>query len=106
MILGCHDKKTESFLAGERIARFQSFAAQAHRRLTVLSEAACLKDLRGLASNHFEALVGDRGGQYSIRINSQWRICFVWTPKAVSEPGMDPLLIEGDADRVEITDYH
>jgi proteic killer suppression protein len=60
----------------------------------MLEEADCCEDLMKLPSNHFEALGGDRKGQYSIRINKQWRICFEW-PKSRTEPF-----------NVEITDYH
>ena len=65
---------------------------QAERRLQVLDNAGSLQDLRGLPGNRFEALKRDRMGQYSIRINDQWRICFE--------------LKDGDAYNVEIVDYH
>jgi proteic killer suppression protein len=58
----------------------------------VLDAAASLRDLRVPPGNRLEKLVGDREGQYSIRINDRWRICFVWA--------------EGDAGEVEVTDYH
>ena len=64
----------------------------ARRKLIMLSEARALKDLRNPPSNRLEALKHDRAGQYSIRINDQWRVCFVWTGK--------------DAENVEIVDYH
>jgi proteic killer suppression protein len=57
-----------------------------------LNTVVSLTDLRAPPSNHLEALKGDRAGQHSIRINGQWRICFVWR--------------NGNADAVEITDYH
>ena len=69
-----------------------AIAAQAERRLQILDNATSLQDLSGLPSNRFEALRGDRLGQYSIRINDRWRLCFTWT--------------EGDAYDVEIVDYH
>lgn len=65
---------------------------QAIRRLTILDNAESLRDLAGLRSNRLEALSGDRAGEYSIRINRQWRICFRWGA-------------EGPYD-VEIVDYH
>ena len=71
---------------------FSGFADQATRRLTVLENAASLQDLAGLPSNRLEALSGDRAGQYSIRINLQWRICFRWED-------------DGPYD-VEVVDYH
>ena len=71
---------------------FQGFSLQATRRLTVLDNAESLRDLAGLPSNRLESLSGDRVGQYSLRINRQWRICFHW--------GED-----GPFD-VEIVDYH
>jgi proteic killer suppression protein len=64
----------------------------ARRKLIMLSEARALKDLRNTPSNRLEALKHDRAGQYSIRINDQWRVCFVWTGK--------------NAENVEIVDYH
>lgn len=73
---------------------FQGFARQAYRRLEILDAAASLDDLGGLPSNRLEALSGDRKGQYSIRINAQWRICFSWND---GDPGPS---------EVEIVDYH
>ena len=87
---GC--KHTEAIFNGQRVKRFQAFAAQAERRQEILDNARTIHDLMNLPSNRFEALAGDRKGQYSIRINQQWRICFEWQ--------------EGDACNVEITDYH
>ena len=71
---------------------FQGFADQATRRLTVLDNAASLQDLVALPSNMLEALSGARIGQYSIRINRRWRICFRWED-------------DGPYD-VEVVDYH
>jgi proteic killer suppression protein len=65
---------------------------RARRKLIALHIAASLNDLRQLPSNHLEALKKDRQGQWSIRINKQWRVCFVWA--------------EGNAHDVEIVDYH
>lgn len=94
MIVSYRDKQTERFAGGAFVRAFQGFADQAYRRLEVLDAAQSLADLRGLPSNRLEALVGDRAGQYSIRINAQWRICFRWPADA-----------SGPFD-VEIVDYH
>lgn len=88
------DKRTERFAAGERVKEFQAFERQAYRRLELLDAAPNKEALMLFPSNHFEALVGDRKGQYSIRINRQWRICFEW-PEGESRPF-----------NIEITDYH
>ncbi|MFP7675724.1 type II toxin-antitoxin system RelE/ParE family toxin [Marivita sp. S0852] len=94
MILSYRDKKTEEFANGALVKTVQGFADQAERRLAILNAATSLGDLRALRSNRLEALRGNRAGQYSIRINQQWRICFTW-------PDTDP----GPSD-VEIADYH
>ena len=88
------DKRTERFAAGERVREFQSFERQAYRRLELLDAAPNKEALMLFPSNHFEALGGDRKGQYSIRINRQWRICFEWP-----EDALRPF-------HIEITDYH
>jgi toxin HigB-1 len=94
MILGYRDKRTAEFAEGRLVRAFQGFARQAYKRLEILEAAASLEDLRGLPSNRLEALKGDRAGQYSIRVNEQWRICFEW-PRGASGPS-----------QVEIVDYH
>ena len=94
MILGYRDRRTESFAAGSFVAAFGGFEAQAARRLSILNAATSLDTLRRLPSNRLEALRGTRAGQYSIRINRQWRICFTW---ADGDPGPSG---------VEIVDYH
>jgi proteic killer suppression protein len=94
MIVSFRDKRTADLFGGGFVAAFQGFAAQAERRLAILNVAASLRDLGALRSNRLEALHGDRQGQYSIRINAQWRICFVW-PDSASGP-----------ESVEIVDYH
>jgi proteic killer suppression protein len=76
------DRRTERFAAGERIREFQAFKEQAERRLDILETAVSRSDLMLLPSNRFEALGGDRKGQFSIRINQQWRVCFEWPEKA------------------------
>jgi len=88
------DKRTARFAAGERVSEFQSFARQAYKRLEILEAAADKRALMMLPSNRFAALVGDRAGQYSIRINDRWRICFEW-PDSQPEPS-----------NIEIVDYH
>jgi proteic killer suppression protein len=94
MILSYRDKKTEQFAKGELIKAFQGFEDQAARRLSILNAALSLDTLRALPGNRLEALKGDRAGQYSIRINQQWRICFEW-PAGQTGPS-----------NVEIVDYH
>ena len=93
MIKRFRSKEAER-LCRERISskQFQSFAEEAYRKLIQLDEAEELRDLQGIPGNRLEKLSGDREGQYSIRINKQWRICFRWE--------------EGNAYDVEITDYH
>jgi proteic killer suppression protein len=94
MILSFRDKATERLYHGERVSRFEAFRWQAEKRLRILESADHLLALARLPSNRFEALSGDRKGQYSIRINEQWRLCFRWP--------------EGDVgpSEVEIVDYH
>jgi toxin HigB-1 len=71
-------KRTENFALGMRVKEFHAFKDQAERRLDILEAAVTLNDLRYLPSNRLEALGGDRHGQFSIRINQQWRVCFEW----------------------------
>lgn len=92
MIVSFKDRDTERFAAGFRVRRFAGFERVAYRKMRQLEIAGSLSDLRVPPGNRLEALVGDRTGQYSIRINDQYRICFTWTPA-------------GPAD-VEIVDYH
>jgi proteic killer suppression protein len=105
-IKGCKDRKTGRFLAGERVKEFQAFADAAAKALTRLQAAVVLSDLRNPPSNRFEALHGDRSGQYSIRVNTQYRVCFRWVPDAAVSAGTDALQVSGDAYDVVITDYH
>jgi proteic killer suppression protein len=88
------DKRTERFANGERVKEFQSFERQAVKRLRILLAARDRFDLMRLPGNHFEALGGNRQGQFSIRINQQWRLCFEW-PDDAPEPR-----------NIEIVDYH
>jgi proteic killer suppression protein len=94
MIVSYRDRRTRRFAIGETVPAFQGFARQAYKRLEILDAATSLEDLRALPSNRLEALGCDRSGQYSIRINAQWRICFDWKD---GEPGPS---------NVEIVDYH
>lgn len=92
MIKSFQDKDTEKFASGETVRRFRAFERVAFRKIKYLMAAAALEDLRIPPGNRLEALSGDSEGQYSIRINDQWRICFVWR--------------DGGAENVEIVDYH
>ena len=94
MIVGYRDKRTTDFAAGKRVKAFSGFERSARLKLDRVEAATSLRDLAALPGNRFEALLGDRKGQFSIRINDRWRICFVWPE---GEPGPS---------RVEIVDYH
>jgi proteic killer suppression protein len=83
---------TSRLYGGHRVPRFVNIERVALRKLRQLDIATILEDLRIPPQNRLEALKGDRKGQYSIRINDQWRICFVWHA--------------GVAHDVEIVDYH
>jgi proteic killer suppression protein len=100
------DKRTAAFVAGERVREFQAVAKQAAKAIAKLQSVERLVELRNPPSNRFEALGGDRKGQYSIRINDQWRLCFRWILSASAPEGTDELLIQGEPYDVEITDYH
>ena len=86
------DRYAERLFAGYSVRQYQSFASQAIRRLNLLHQAESLNELTRFPGTRLELLRGDRRGQYSIRINRQWRICFRW--------------INGRAYDVEIVDYH
>lgn len=93
MIRSFRDRETERVFRREGSRKFSSaLQRQAQRKLAVLDAAETLQDLRIPPGNRLEKLRGNREGQYSIRINDQWRICFNWS--------------DGDARDVEITDYH
>lgn len=94
MILSYRDKRTESFAKGDFVREFQGFERQAWKRLEILASAESLEDLRALPSNRLETLRADRAGQYSIRVNMQWRLCFEW-PQGSRGPV-----------QVELVDYH
>jgi proteic killer suppression protein len=92
MIRNFKDKRAERLFNGERVRAFEGFADQVEKRLRLLDAADNLTALRMLPSNRLEVLAGDRRGQFSIRINRQWRVCFEWR--------------EDGAHGVEIVDYH
>lgn len=93
MIVSVKGKRAAQVLKGQLGKGFPATLVRRTRAVfSALDAATCLDDLRFPPGRHFEVLVGDRAGQYSLRINDQWRICFVWTP-------------DGPAD-VEIVDYH
>jgi toxin HigB-1 len=94
VILSYRDKRTGDFAAGKRVKAFSGIERSARLKLDRLEAASSLKDLAVLPGNRFEALVGDRKAQYSIRINDQWRICFEWPGGALGPSN------------VEIVDYH
>jgi len=94
MIVSFRDKRTRDFAAGKRIRAFSAVERAARMKLDRLDAATSLRDLAALPGNRFETLRGDREGQFSIRINDQWRICFEWPDRA---PGPS---------NVEIVDYH
>src|ERR1700728_1801540 len=78
MIRSFRDAATERLLADEDVPRFRAIERQARRKLLLLDNAGALNDLRQPPGYRLEALKGDRQGQHSIRINDQWRICFLW----------------------------
>ena len=92
MIRSFRSPDTERLFRREPVPRFKAIERSALRKLDMLDAAPDLRSLASLPGNRLEVLKGDRSGQRSIRINDQWRICFVWR--------------EGDAYNVEIVDYH
>ena len=92
VIRSFRSKDAEALFQGYPTHRFRDIARVARRKLMQLHAAQRLDDMRAFPANHLEALGGDRRGQHSIRINDQYRICFVWK--------------EGDAEQVEVVDYH
>ena len=94
MIVSYRDKRTRDFAAGKRVKAFSGFERPARLKLDRMEAATSLGDLAALPGNRLEALKGSRQGQWSIRINDQWRICFEW-PEGAAGPI-----------NVEIVDYH
>jgi toxin HigB-1 len=94
VIVSYRDDRTRAFAAGKHVKAFSGIARPARLKLDRVEAATSLRDLAALPGNRFEALHGDRKGQYSIRINDQWRICFEWPS---GSPGPT---------NVEIVDYH
>jgi toxin HigB-1 len=92
VIKSFRSRETEQLHKRESVRRFKSIERVALRKLRQLDSADRLSDLASPPGNHLEPLRGDRHGQHSIRINDQWRLCFIWR--------------DGDAYEVEITDYH
>lgn len=83
---------TQAIYDGKHPRRFRNIEAVAQRKLQMLDDAVELRDLRAPPGNRLELLTGDRAGQHSIRINDQWRVCFIWT--------------NAGPENVEIVDYH
>jgi proteic killer suppression protein len=94
VILSYGDARTERFARGERVKQFEPFRRQAERVLDRLDMAETLTDVANFPGHRLEKLKGDRKGQWSVRINDQWRVCFQWHDGAA-----------GPSD-VEIVDYH
>jgi proteic killer suppression protein len=92
VIRSFRNRDAEVLFQGNPTRRFQAIARVAQRKLAQLHAAQRLEDLRAFPGNHLETLAGDRKGQQSIRINDQYRICFVWN--------------DGGAEQVEVVDYH
>jgi toxin HigB-1 len=92
MIQSFRDRATQRLWMGTFVKRFSGIEKPALRKLDMLHHARDLNDLRAPPANRLEALAGDRRGQHSIRINDQWRICFIWTAEVPAD--------------VEIVDYH
>ena len=92
MIRSFGDAATARLFADEDVPRYRAIERQARAKLLLLDGAGALNDLRRPPGNRLEALKGDRQGQHSIRINEQWRICFVWS--------------DAGPEDVEIVDYH
>jgi proteic killer suppression protein len=105
-IRNCRDRRTSDFLGGKRVREFEACAAAAARALTKLQAATRLYDLRNPPSNQFEALRGDRRGEYSIRVDRRWRVCFRWAPLEVLSEGADIGTVAGEPYDVEISDHY
>ncbi|HWV22643.1 MAG TPA: type II toxin-antitoxin system RelE/ParE family toxin [Thermomicrobiales bacterium] len=86
------DKNTERLANGQFVKAFSGIAERAERRLDQVVSATSLSDLRSLPGLRLESLKGNRAGQYSVRINDQYRVCFEW--------------VDGEAVNIEVVDYH
>ncbi|HEY9277228.1 MAG TPA: type II toxin-antitoxin system RelE/ParE family toxin [Methylotenera sp.] len=84
--------ETQALYEGRQPKRFKNFQSVAERKLQMLDDAVELRDLRSPLGNRLEQLSGNREGQYSIKINDQWRVCFIWT--------------DAGPEAIEIVDYH
>src|SRR5436190_20757882 len=89
MIVSYRDKRTREFASGKRVKAFSGIHRSAQLKLDRLEAATALGDLAALPGNRFEMLHGDREGQYSIRVNDQWRICFEWPEDAVGSVNVE-----------------
>ncbi len=105
-IRDCRDRRTSDFLAGERVREFEACRNGAVKALTKLNAAKRLYDLRNPPSNCFEALGGDRQGEYSIRIDRQWRVCFRWATLERLPEGADIGTAAGEPYDVEINNHY
>jgi proteic killer suppression protein len=85
-------KDTKALFAGQKVAKFATFKDVAERKLLMCDAAVLLEDLKSPPGNRLKELNKDRLGQHSVRVNDQWRVCFIWTANGPSE--------------VEIVDYH
>jgi len=94
VILGYRDKRSRDFAYGKRVNGLSGIERTARLKLDRLEAAVTLRDLAVLPGNRLEVLKGNRKGQFSVRINDQWRVCFEW-PRGASGPS-----------NVEIVDYH
>jgi proteic killer suppression protein len=92
VIVGYRDRRTSRFAAGAWVKAFEGVGRAARLKLDRLEAAMTLNDLAALPGNRLEALSGERKGQFSIRVNDQWRICFTWTDTGPTN--------------VELVDYH
>ena len=89
-----HDRRLERFAAGQFVKEFSGFARTLERRLHALDAATSLADIGSIPGHRLESLVGDRAGQFSIRINDQYRLCFEWPDDEIRSV------------RLEVVDYH
>jgi proteic killer suppression protein len=92
MIFSFRCRDTQALYEGQCPRRWRAIETAAIRKLQILESAQELKDLRWPPGNRLEKLMGDRAGQWSIRVNDQWRMCFVWTDQGCAG--------------IEIVDYH